>query len=82
MRQGRDFEEYVAKRFTEVTGKKVRRNNFMMAFKVYPFMMADIDREVAGENAILEYKTTSPFNKIHWRMDRFHSNMNFNTIIT
>ena len=66
MRQGRDFEDYVAKRFTEETGKKVRRNNFMMRDKEYPFLLADIDREVVGENAILECKTTSPFNKSQW----------------
>lgn len=66
MRQGRDFEDYVAKRFTEETGKKIRRNNFMMRDKEYPFLLADIDREVVGENAILECKTTSPFNKSQW----------------
>lgn len=66
LRQGRDLEDYVAKRFTEATGKKVRRNNFMMARKDYPFIFADIDREVVGENAILECKTTSPFAKDKW----------------
>lgn len=29
MRIGRDLEEYVARRFCEATGKKVRRNNWM-----------------------------------------------------
>ena len=29
MRQGRDLEEYVARRFTEATGKKVRRANMI-----------------------------------------------------
>ena len=29
MRQGRELEEYVAKRFAEATGKKVRRANAM-----------------------------------------------------
>ena len=66
MRQGRDLEDYVARRFTEATGKKVRRNNFMMASKEYPFLLADIDREIVGENAILECKTTSPFAKDKW----------------
>ena len=66
MRQGRDLEDYVARRFTEATGKKVRRNNFMMASKEHPFLLADIDREVVGENAILECKTTSPFAKDKW----------------
>lgn len=59
MRQGRDFEEYVARRFTEKTGKSVRRLNFMLQSVEYPFMLADIDREIVGENAGLECKTTS-----------------------
>lgn len=66
VRQGRDLEDYVARRFTEATGKKVRRNNFMMASKEHPFLFADIDREVVGENAILECKTTSPYVKDKW----------------
>lgn len=63
MRQGRDFEEYVARRFTEATGKKVRRRNYMFKHDVNDFMLADIDREIVGENAGLECKTTSLFNK-------------------
>ena len=30
MRQGRDLEEYVAKRFEEASGKKVRRCNYII----------------------------------------------------
>ena len=63
MRQGRDFEEYVAKRFEEATGKKVRRRNYMFRSAEYPFMLADIDRDIIGENAGLECKTTSAFSK-------------------
>lgn len=63
MRIGRDLEEYVAKRFTEATGKKVRRNNFMYRSIENPFMIADIDREVDGENAGLECKTTRNFER-------------------
>lgn len=63
MRQGRDFEEYVAKRFCEETGKKVRRRNYMFQHDEYDFMLADIDREIIGEKAGLECKTTSLFNK-------------------
>lgn len=63
MRQGRDLEAYVAERFMEATGKKVRRRNFMFQSEEYPFMLADIDREVVGENAGLECKTTSAFTK-------------------
>lgn len=63
MRQGRDFEEYVAKRFCEATGKNVRRRNYMFQHDNYDYILADIDREVVGENAGLECKTTSLFNK-------------------
>lgn len=59
MRQGRDLEEYVACRFTEQTGKRVSRVNFMATSKTYPFAIADIDRRVVGENAGLECKTTA-----------------------
>jgi putative phage-type endonuclease len=59
MRQGRDLEEYVAARFTEQTGKKVQRCNFMIRNPKWPFALADIDRRVVGENAVLECKTTS-----------------------
>lgn len=59
MRQGRDLEEYVARRFTEETGKKVRRCNYMIQNEKYPFSLADIDRRVVGENAGLECKTTT-----------------------
>ena len=66
LRQGRDFEDYVALRFTEETGKKVRRDNFMMSDSDYPFLIADIDRRVVGEDAILECKTTTPYNRDKW----------------
>ena len=63
MRQGTDFEEYVARRWTEATGKKVRRRNYMFRNPNYPFALADVDREVIGESAGLECKTTSVYNK-------------------
>lgn len=62
MRQGRDFEEYVAKRFTEDTGKKVRNCNYILQHPKYPFMLANVDRLIVGENAGLESKTTSVLN--------------------
>ena len=63
MRQGRDFEEYVAKRFCEATGKKVRKRNYIFLHDEYDFISANIDREIVGENAGLECKTTSVYNK-------------------
>lgn len=66
MRQGRDLEEYVARRFMEETGKKVYRSNKMYRSKVYSFMLADVDRLVVGENAGLECKTVSPYQADKW----------------
>lgn len=62
MRQGTDFEAIVAKRFAEETGKKVRRCNKILQHPAFPWMLANIDRDVVGENAGLECKTTSVFN--------------------
>lgn len=66
MRVGRDLEQYVASRFTEVTGKKVRRKNAIMQSEDHPFMLANVDRVIVGENALLECKTTSPYNADQW----------------
>ncbi len=67
MRQGREFEDYVAGRFMEATGKKVRRANFMYYDEKNPFMLADVDRMVSGENAGLECKTASPYLAERWK---------------
>lgn len=63
MRIGRDLEAYVASRWEEATGKKVRRTNYMYQDEGRPFMLANVDRMVIGENAALECKTTSAWNK-------------------
>lgn len=62
MRQGRDFEGYVAWRFCAAEGKKVQRFGWLIRSKQYPWAFADVDRVVVGENAILECKTTSSRN--------------------
>ena len=62
MRQGRDFEYYVASRFCEATGKKVRRENNILINPDYPFAHANVDRMIVGEDAGLECKTTSTLN--------------------
>ena len=67
MRLGRDLEDYVAGRFMEATGKKVRRSNAMYVNDQHPFMMANIDRLVMGERAGLECKTASPYQADRWK---------------
>lgn len=62
MRQGTDLEEYVARRFAEETGKTVRRCNYILRHEEKPWMLANVDRLVVGEDAGLECKTTSAYN--------------------
>ncbi len=66
IRIGHDLEQYVAERFMEATGLKVRRSNFMYRSKEHPFMIADVDRVVVGEDAGLECKTASAYNADKW----------------
>ena len=67
MRLGRDLEDYVAGRFAEATGKKVRKSNAMYVSDEHPFMMANVDRLVVGERAGLECKTASPYTADRWK---------------
>ena len=66
VRTGHDLEDYVAGRFTKATGLKVRKSNFMYRSKEHPFMIADVDRLVVGEDAGLECKTASAYNADKW----------------
>lgn len=66
IRIGHDLEDYVAQRFMEATGLKVRKSNYMYRSREYPFMIADVDRMVVGEDAGLECKTASAYNTDKW----------------
>ncbi|EOW2629958.1 YqaJ viral recombinase family protein [Enterococcus hirae] len=63
---GNVLEEVVAKEFQERTGKKVRRRNQVFEHPLHPFLRANIDRDVVGENAILECKTANQFLSKEW----------------
>lgn len=60
------FEDVVAKEFEKRTGKKVRRDRKHYEHNDYPFMVANIDRRVVGENAILECKTANQYLLKEW----------------
>lgn len=60
-RTGTLLEDLVARLFMEETGKKVQRLNFTLVNPAYPFACANIDREIIGEDAVLECKTTNSF---------------------
>ena len=66
MRQGRNLEDYVAQRFTEATGLKVRRANAIYQSEEHPLLLADFDRLIVGQKAGLECKTVSPFSADKW----------------
>ena len=59
---GTYLEEFVAQKFAAETGKKVRKCNYSMVNSLYPFAIANIDREIIGEDAGLEIKTTDTLN--------------------
>jgi predicted phage-related endonuclease len=67
MRQGRDLEDYVAERFMEATKLKVRRANAMYAHEKFPFIFANVDRMIVGDNIGLECKTTNMLNADKWK---------------
>lgn len=54
---GTYMENFVARKFTEETGKRVRRCNNIIYNPEYPFAHANIDRMIVGEDAGLECKT-------------------------
>ena len=56
---GAYLEEFVAKMFCNETGKKVRKKNTTTVNELYPFACANIDRQIVGEKAFLEIKTTN-----------------------
>lgn len=74
VRLGTDLEEYVAKRFTEATGKKVRRENYTVFRDDMPYAHANYDRVVIGERAGLEIKTTNALNLKKFKNGEYPAN--------
>lgn len=63
MRIGRDLEDYVARRFSEASEKKVRRMNAILRNnRTCPWLHANVDRLIVGEESGLECKTASALN--------------------
>jgi len=63
------LEDLVAKEFEKRSGKKVRKRNVMFRHHHHEFLIANIDRFVVGEKAILECKTASAFLSKEWEGD-------------
>ncbi|MCY9197329.1 YqaJ viral recombinase family protein [Bacillus atrophaeus] len=63
------LEDIVAKEFEVRSGKKVRRRKAMLRHPKHDFILANVDRMIVGEKAILECKTTSAYNLKEWEDD-------------
>lgn len=74
VRLGTDLEDYVAHRFMEKTGKKVRRENYTVFRDDMPFAHANYDRLVIGERAGLEIKTTNALNLKKFKNGEYPAN--------
>lgn len=66
---GTKLESIVADEFAIRTGYSVRNNNFTLQSVEYPFLLANIDREIVGVDAGLECKTASAFKVDEWQGD-------------
>ncbi len=71
---GTYLEEFVAQKFAQETGKKVRKCNLSFFNSDYPWAIANIDREIVGEDAGLEIKTTSELNLKRFRGGEYPEN--------
>lgn len=58
---GTELEDFVARKFSEATGLKVRRDSKHFVHPEHRFMVGNIDRKVVGQPAGLECKTTSAY---------------------
>ncbi|MCL6599542.1 MAG: YqaJ viral recombinase family protein [Alicyclobacillus macrosporangiidus] len=67
---GTVLEDVVAAEFTRRTGLKVRRRNAILRHPEYPWMIANVDRLVVGQEAGLECKTASEYLRDEWVEDR------------
>lgn len=66
MHWGTIMEPILAHEFEEATGKRVRRQNKTFFVPEHPFLRANIDRDVIGEDGILEIKTATEYKSSEW----------------
>ena len=71
---GTYLEEFVAQKFAQETGKKVRKCNLSWFNSDYPWAIANIDREIVGEDAGLEIKTTTELNLSKFKNGEYPGN--------
>lgn len=68
---GNELEDFVARKFEKKEGKKVALAQETLFHPKHPFIAANLDRRVVGENAVLECKVTSARKAKEWEGDEF-----------
>lgn len=63
---GNELEDIVAREFEKRSGKKVQKLDQLLQHPDHPFMLANLDRVIEGESALLECKTASAYNLSEW----------------
>lgn len=71
VRLGQRMEQIVVELFEEETGMQCRRVNEAKFHPSYPFLGANIDRRIVGDDAILEAKTASAWKAKEWQGEEF-----------
>lgn len=66
---GNELEDFIARLFEQESGMKVQRDNKTHYHKEHHFLLANIDRKIVGEKALLECKTTGAFSANQWDED-------------
>lgn len=66
---GNQMEDIVAKEFAKREGLRVRRQNKIFRHPDHPWMIANIDRAIIGQNKGLECKTASAYFLQEWEGD-------------
>lgn len=66
---GTVLEDVVAREFEKRSGLRVQRQNKIFSNPDYPWMLANIDRRIVGQNKGLECKTASNFMGDEWEGD-------------
>ena len=66
---GTVLESVVADHYARKTGRKVRRVNAVLQHAQHPWMLANVDRQIVGDDAVqlLECKTAGMYNAKQWR---------------
>jgi len=66
---GTELEDFVARRFSKLTGLPVRRDTRTFKHEKYPYMIGHIDRRITRADEILECKTCNAWKAKEWEGD-------------